>query len=164
MISTRQTGLLILLTAGALGSWYLVQVNRSADVQQAPVETAYRGYYLKSARILGTGEDGHLLYEIEAEHAQQEAQDRKPEHQLVDLVAAGVGLVVLADGEDRPEHQEEDQPDRAEADQDVDHPQEEEVPPPSGEHRDRQQAERDDEAAAVRGIGVQGIVSLVRVR
>ena len=29
------------------------------------------GYYLKSARILGTGKDGLLLYEIEADYAEQ---------------------------------------------------------------------------------------------
>jgi lipopolysaccharide export system protein LptC len=32
----------------------------------------HRGYYLKSARILGTGENGSLLYEIEADHAEQQ--------------------------------------------------------------------------------------------
>ncbi len=36
----------------------------------------HRGYYLKHARILGTGENGSLLYEIEAEHAEQKADDR----------------------------------------------------------------------------------------
>ena len=36
----------------------------------------HRGYYLKAARILGTGQDGSLLYEITAEHAEQLADER----------------------------------------------------------------------------------------
>ncbi|MBT8092524.1 MAG: LPS export ABC transporter periplasmic protein LptC [Gammaproteobacteria bacterium] len=76
MISTRYIVLLIVLTAGALGSWYLVQANKSGDVEQRSGETAYRGYYLKSARILGTGENGEPLYQIEADRAEQRTDKR----------------------------------------------------------------------------------------
>ena len=75
-MSPRTIILIVVLTAAALGSWYLARSNRPADPGAVTVDRSQQGYYLKSARILGTGEDGHLLYEIEAEHAQQEAQDR----------------------------------------------------------------------------------------
>lgn len=75
-MSPRAVTLLVVLTAAALGSWYLARGNRSADTDQPPYEPVHRGYYLKAARILGTREDGSLLYEIEAAHAEQEAKDR----------------------------------------------------------------------------------------
>ncbi|MBT8088438.1 MAG: LPS export ABC transporter periplasmic protein LptC, partial [Gammaproteobacteria bacterium] len=98
MISTRYILLLIVLTGGALGSWYLVQTNKSRNVEQPPAETAYRGYYLKSARILGTGGDGEPLYQIEADRAEQRADKRidftgvrirySPEHDIPWVVNA----------------------------------------------------------------------------
>ena len=75
-MSARTITLIVVLTAAALASWYLARSNRPADADQLPYDPEHRGYYLKSARILGTGQDGKLLYEIEAEHAVQEARDR----------------------------------------------------------------------------------------
>lgn len=75
MISTKNAVVLVVLTAGALASWYLSRQNR-ADETPPPYETTYRGYYLKSARILGTGADGNLLYEIQAERAEQQDHNR----------------------------------------------------------------------------------------
>lgn len=75
-MSPREITLFVLLTAAALGSWYLARSNRPVDIEEAPADTVHRGYYLKSARILGTDEDGSLLYEIEAAHAEQAARDR----------------------------------------------------------------------------------------
>ena len=75
-MSARSLTLLIILTAAALGSWYIARVNSGAEVDELPYDAEHRGYYLKSARILGTDTDGSLLYEIEAEEAVQEAQDR----------------------------------------------------------------------------------------
>ena len=74
-MSPRTITLLVVLTAAALASWYLARNNRPAVVDAGPYDTAHHGYYLKSARILGTGEDGSLLYEIEAAYAEQEAKD-----------------------------------------------------------------------------------------
>ena len=72
----RTTVLIVALSAAAFGSWYLAR-SHSPDgdglESQQPVN---RGYYLKHARILGTAEDGGLLYEIEAEHAEQQADKR----------------------------------------------------------------------------------------
>lgn len=75
-MSPRVIAWVVVLTAAALGSWYLARSNRPAEVDALPYDTAHRGYYLKSARILGTDNDGSLLYEIEADHAEQQARDR----------------------------------------------------------------------------------------
>jgi lipopolysaccharide export system protein LptC len=75
-MSPRSIILLITLTAAALGSWYLSRANRATVIDELPYDTEHRGYYLKNARILGTDEDGSLLYEIEASHAEQKAKDR----------------------------------------------------------------------------------------
>ena len=75
-MSPRAITLIVVLTAAALGSWYLARSNRSAEVDALPYDPEHRGYYLKSARILGTDVDGSLLYEIEAAHALQAARDR----------------------------------------------------------------------------------------
>jgi lipopolysaccharide export system protein LptC len=72
LISARHFALLAALTAGALGSWYLARQGESEARSEAPYEPSERGYYLKSARILGTGENGDLLYEIEADRAEQQ--------------------------------------------------------------------------------------------
>jgi len=71
LISPRNFVLLAILAAGAIGSWYLSRPDASGDTAERPYETVHRGYYLKSARILGTGDNGDLLYEIEADHAEQ---------------------------------------------------------------------------------------------
>lgn len=76
MISPRNIAALAILTAGAMASWYLARSNRGDDVDARPFDTTQRGYYLKSARILGTGPDGGLLYEIQAERAEQLDDDR----------------------------------------------------------------------------------------
>lgn len=75
-MSPRTTTLLLILTTAALGSWYLARGNKPAAVDKAPFDSGYSGYYLKTARILGTDSDGSLLYEIEAAHAEQKAEDR----------------------------------------------------------------------------------------
>lgn len=75
MVGTRNIILIVLLTAGAIGSWYLARKNRIEE-GAPPQEHTNRGYYLESARILGTGPDGSLLYEIRAQHAEQIDEDQ----------------------------------------------------------------------------------------
>jgi lipopolysaccharide export system protein LptC len=76
VISPRNIVTLALLTAGAMASWFLARSGQN-DGDSAPAfDTTQRGYYLKSARILGTGADGQLLYEIQAERAEQQDDDR----------------------------------------------------------------------------------------
>ncbi len=76
MISPKNFVLFALLTAGAIGSWYLARPVDETDSDDLSVDPAYTGYYLKSARILGTGENGELLYEIEADRAEQRSDKR----------------------------------------------------------------------------------------
>ena len=66
--------ILLLLAAGA--SWYLANTFRSPEVVKTVSDTRTSAFYLKTARILGTDDNGDLLYEIEAAHAEQQAKDR----------------------------------------------------------------------------------------
>lgn len=68
--------LLSVLIAATLGSWYLSRSNQRDASDRMSVGIEHRGYYLKAARILGTGQDGTLLYEINAEHAEQQSDKR----------------------------------------------------------------------------------------
>jgi len=71
----RTVTFIFLLSAGAIGSWYLARSNAPTSEGDLPYRPVHQGYYLKQARILGTGEDGSLLYEIEADHAEQQEDD-----------------------------------------------------------------------------------------
>jgi len=75
-LSPRSTVILALLIATTLGSWYLSRKNSTPSAEQATQSYENRGYYLKAARILGTGPDGSLLFEIDATHAEQRSDDR----------------------------------------------------------------------------------------
>ena len=72
-MSPRNIAVTILLTAAALGSWYLARQNNVDDDADSVIAATHRGYYLKSARILGTAPDGSLLYEVQARHAEQQS-------------------------------------------------------------------------------------------
>lgn len=70
-MNTRTIILYVVLVALALGSWYLAR-DRSDDTStEVFADPVHRGFYLKNARILGTGQSGELLYEIEADRAEQ---------------------------------------------------------------------------------------------
>ncbi len=59
------------LLLAAFGSWYIARQLGKTEVVETISSAVPDGYYLKSARILGTGADGRLLYEIEADYAEQ---------------------------------------------------------------------------------------------
>ena len=71
-----------LLLATAVGTWYLAQWDKGAEVVKTVADTGGGGFYLKTARILGTGDDGHLVYEIQADYAVQQ-ENREIELQNV---------------------------------------------------------------------------------
>ncbi len=98
-MSPRTTALFVVLIVAALGSWYLARSNQPDDVDPLPFDPGYSGYYLKSARILGTDTDGSLLYEIEAAHAEQKAKDRIEftEVRIRYSPDAGIPWIVYAD-------------------------------------------------------------------
>lgn len=56
----------------ALGTWYLARSLQSAEVTETVADGSGDGFYLKSARILGTDVEGQLLYEIEADFVEQQ--------------------------------------------------------------------------------------------
>lgn len=60
-----------LLLIGAAGTWYLAQSLTDNDTPLHETQMLQNGFYLKSARIFGTAVTGQLLYEIEAEYAEQ---------------------------------------------------------------------------------------------
>lgn len=75
-MSPRNIVALVVLGVAAAGSWYLASVNQEPADEVVVTEPAQRGFYLKSARILGTGPDGDRLYEIQAEHAEEQLDGR----------------------------------------------------------------------------------------
>ncbi len=75
-MSARNVGGFIVLLAAALASWYLASTLREAAPQPQPAARSERGFYLRDARILGTGETGQLMYQIEADYAEQRSDDR----------------------------------------------------------------------------------------
>jgi lipopolysaccharide export system protein LptC len=71
-LSARNLLVFAILIAAAIGSWYLTRVRGHDEASERSVDPVHRGFYLKSARILGTGPDGDLLYEIRARHAEEQ--------------------------------------------------------------------------------------------
>ena len=67
----RSVALYVVLALAAFGSWYLARQSPGQLPEDRPPDSARPGFYLKNARILGTAPDGALLYEIEADHAEQ---------------------------------------------------------------------------------------------
>lgn len=67
---------LFVLSLAALGSWYVARQHGGEDPAATAPPPVHRGYYLENARILGTAADGSLLYEIRAEYAEQQRDER----------------------------------------------------------------------------------------
>lgn len=63
---------IIALLGAAVGSWYLGSSLTKPEVTQTITDTGSGGFYLRAARILGTDDDGKLLYEIIADYAEQQ--------------------------------------------------------------------------------------------
>jgi LPS export ABC transporter protein LptC len=75
-MSSRNIVSVALLLIAAIGSWYLARSLQSDDADVQKPQLLQTGFYLKSARIFGTAVDGQLLYEIEAEYAEQLGEDQ----------------------------------------------------------------------------------------
>jgi len=61
----------VTLTAAAIGSWYVANSLQPAEITRTIASSDIEEFYLRSARILGTDENGNLLYSIEAEYVEQ---------------------------------------------------------------------------------------------
>jgi len=80
----------VLLVLAAAGSWYLARERGAETETESGAPPAERGFYLRNARIFGTGENGELVYRIEAERAEQVQDER------IDL--SNVTLFYVPDG------------------------------------------------------------------
>ena len=75
-MSPRTIAAIIVLAVAAAGSWYLARPKPGDEPDAQPGDPTHLGFYLKSARILGTGADGTPLYQIRAKHAEQKRDGR----------------------------------------------------------------------------------------
>ena len=75
-MNSKSLVLYTVLIAAAIGSGYLARDDGApAATASTATQTAYRGFYLQDARILGTGTDGALLYELTADRAEQTSEN-----------------------------------------------------------------------------------------
>ena len=74
-MNARTVSTVALLTLIAAGSWYLADSLQGPEEQSRSSSPVREGFYLRAARILGTDDQGRLLYEIEAEFAEQRANN-----------------------------------------------------------------------------------------
>lgn len=65
--------LLLLAIAGA--TFYLARSLDDQEVEADEAPSIDSGFYLRAVRILGTGVDGRLLYEVVADYAEQRPND-----------------------------------------------------------------------------------------
>ena len=97
-MSGREVGALILLVVVAAASFYLAnRLDEEPEIATTPQMD--QGYYLRDARIFGTGDNGRLIYEIEAAYAEQR-NDEFIEFEDVHVVyspEAGVPWILNAD-------------------------------------------------------------------
>lgn len=74
-MSPRGVAAFVVLLGAAIGSYYLAQSLGRDEPEIVNTAAMQRGFYLRAARILGTGPDGSLMYEVEAEYAEQVGDD-----------------------------------------------------------------------------------------
>jgi LPS export ABC transporter protein LptC len=70
-INARNVIAMAALSMVAAGSWYVARSLQPTEVTRTVSSSNIEEFYLRSARILGTDENGNLLYSIEAEYAEQ---------------------------------------------------------------------------------------------
>lgn len=74
-MSGRDAAWLVVLVGIAAGTFWLANSLDDPETDNSSTPRLESGFYLRTARILGTGEDGRLLYEIESAYAEQKADD-----------------------------------------------------------------------------------------
>lgn len=75
MMTARGIAGFILLLIVAAASWYLSRSLDKGGDEIVSTSGVRSGFYLRGARILGTGADGQFLYEIDADFAEQVANN-----------------------------------------------------------------------------------------
>jgi len=71
-MSARNVIALVVLLVAAIGSWYVASTLKTTEITESVASSAGDGFYIRSARILGTDDQGQLLYEIRAMFAEQQ--------------------------------------------------------------------------------------------
>jgi len=71
-MNARNITTLTVLLLVAFGTWYLARSLQPDEITETVSDGLGDGFYLKTARILGTDEEGNLLYEIEADFVEQQ--------------------------------------------------------------------------------------------
>ncbi len=71
-MNARNITTLTVLLLLAIGTWYLARSLRPAEITETVAAGNGDGFYLKTARILGTDKEGNLLYVIEADFVEQQ--------------------------------------------------------------------------------------------
>ena len=71
-MNARSLLVIAMLIVVAVGTWYLAGTLADREVVETISERPSSGFYVRAARFLGTDLDGSLLYEIEAEFAEQQ--------------------------------------------------------------------------------------------
>jgi len=71
-MTLRNTLGFLVLLALAGGTFYLAQSLEDPQAEPEDVPSVESGFYLRATRILGTGADGRLLYEVVADYAEQQ--------------------------------------------------------------------------------------------
>ncbi len=67
----QHSGRLLVLLAGALATTWLVFRNPSTEVEESAGPRLGLGYYVRDARLTGSGPDGRILYRVSAASAEQ---------------------------------------------------------------------------------------------
>ncbi len=70
-MTARGVAGLAILALAAAASWYLSARLTRPEAPEDAAQAFSGGFYLRSARIQGMGDEGNLLYEILAEYAEQ---------------------------------------------------------------------------------------------
>ncbi|MEM8815787.1 MAG: LPS export ABC transporter periplasmic protein LptC [Pseudomonadota bacterium] len=86
-MSLKNVLIYMALVLAAAGSWHLARDRSEPAAAAGAAELPQRGFYLKDARIFGTGPSGELVYQIEAEHAEQ-VEDQRVDFSNVTLLYA----------------------------------------------------------------------------
>ena len=98
-MNVRSALTLVALGAVAVGTWYLASSLTTREIVETSTERYSAGFYVRGARFLGTDLDGSLLYEVEAEFAEQQP-NKEIELQNVKVTyatAADVPWTITAD-------------------------------------------------------------------
>jgi LPS export ABC transporter protein LptC len=71
-LNVRSALTIVALAAVAFGTWYVSSSLTDREVIDTSADRPSAGFYVRAARFLGTDLDGSLLYEVEAEFAEQQ--------------------------------------------------------------------------------------------